>query len=69
MVLKFPNFFLDLFFMAWLRTTMVSEMMLPDYANNANNEIVQLRNDLMKLLSQESKTLFSQNRMLARKKV
>jgi len=69
MVLKFPNFFLDLFFMGWLRTTMVSEMMLPDYANNANNEIVQLRNDLMKLLSQESKPLFSQNRMLARKRV
>jgi 2-dehydropantoate 2-reductase len=52
MVLRFPNFFLDLFFMTWLRTKMVKDMMLPDYANNANNEIVQLSNDLMKFLSQ-----------------
>ncbi|MNC52715.1 hypothetical protein D3C75_1020780 [compost metagenome] len=52
MVLKFPNLFLDLFFMTWLRTKMVSDMMLPDYANSANNEIVQLSNDLMKFLSQ-----------------
>ncbi|MFS0855770.1 ketopantoate reductase family protein [Paenibacillus taichungensis] len=52
MVLKFPNIFLDLFFMTWLRTKMVRDMMLPDYANNANNEIVQLSNDLMKFLSQ-----------------
>lgn len=52
MVLKFPNLFLDLFFMTWLRTKMVSDMMLPDYANNANNEIMQLSNDLMKFLSQ-----------------
>ncbi|MCM3782028.1 ketopantoate reductase [Neobacillus mesonae] len=52
MVLKFPNLFLDLFFMTWLRTKMVRDMMLPDYANNANNEIVQLSHDLMKFLSQ-----------------
>ncbi|MDQ0268521.1 ketopantoate reductase family protein [Cytobacillus purgationiresistens] len=52
MVLKFPNLFLDLIFMTWLRTKMVRDMMLPDYANNANNEIVQLSNDLMKFLSQ-----------------
>ncbi|MEK8130744.1 2-dehydropantoate 2-reductase N-terminal domain-containing protein [Paenibacillus filicis] len=51
-VLKFPNLFLDLFFMTWLRTKMVRDMMLPDYANNANHEIVQLSNDLMKFLSQ-----------------
>ncbi|MBU5350128.1 ketopantoate reductase family protein [Paenibacillus lautus] len=51
MMLKLPNLFLDLFFMTWLRTKMVSDMMLPDYANNANNEIVQLSNDLMKFLS------------------
>lgn len=54
MVLKFPNLFLDLFFMTWLGTKMVSDMMLPDYANNANNEIVQLSNDLMKFLSQNN---------------
>lgn len=52
MVLKFPNLFLDLFFMTWLRTKMVRDMMLPDYANSANNEIVHLSNDLMKFLSQ-----------------
>lgn len=52
MVLKFPNLLLDLFFMTWLRTKMVKDMMLQDYANNANNEIVQLSNDLMKFLSQ-----------------
>ncbi|WP_163875185.1 ketopantoate reductase family protein [Paenibacillus favisporus] len=51
-VLKFPNLFLDLFFMTWLRTKMVRDMMLPDYANSANNEIVQLGHDLMKFLSQ-----------------
>ncbi|GGG70497.1 ketopantoate reductase family protein [Paenibacillus radicis (ex Gao et al. 2016)] len=50
--LKFPNLFLELFFMTWLRTNMVRDMMLPDYANNANNEIVQLSNDLMEFLSQ-----------------
>lgn len=52
MVLKFPNLFLDLFFMTWLRTKMVRDMMLPDYAKHANNEIVQLSNDLIKFLSQ-----------------
>lgn len=52
MVLKFPNLFFDLFFMTWLRTKMVRDMMLPDYANHANNEIVQLSNDLIKFLSQ-----------------
>ncbi|WFA86734.1 ketopantoate reductase family protein [Paenibacillus amylolyticus] len=52
MVLKFPNLFLDLFFMTWLRTKMVRDMMLPDYANHANNEIAQLSNDLIKFLSQ-----------------
>ncbi|MCG7381598.1 2-dehydropantoate 2-reductase N-terminal domain-containing protein [Paenibacillus sp. ACRRY] len=52
MVLHFPNLILDLFFMTWLRTNMVRDMMLPDYANNANNEIVLLSNDLMKFLNQ-----------------
>lgn len=52
MVVKLPNLFLDLFFMTWLRTKMVRDMMLPDYANSANNEIVQLSHDLMKFLSQ-----------------
>ncbi|MGN7169850.1 ketopantoate reductase family protein [Paenibacillus cellulositrophicus] len=52
LVLKFPNLLLDLFFMTWLRTKMVRDMMLPDYANRANHEIVQLSHDLKKFLSQ-----------------
>ncbi|WP_339255353.1 2-dehydropantoate 2-reductase N-terminal domain-containing protein [Paenibacillus sp. FSL R5-0713] len=56
MVLKFPNLLLDLFFMTWLRTKMVRDMMLPDYANNANNEILQLNNDLRRFLSQNDIT-------------
>ena len=51
-VLKCPNFILDFFFMMWLRTKMVKDMMLPDYANGANNETVQLNKDLLKLLNQ-----------------
>lgn len=51
-MLKCPNFILDFFFMMWLRTKMVKDMMLPDYANNANKEVVQLNNDLLKFLSQ-----------------
>lgn len=39
--------------MTWLRTKMVRDMMLPDYANRANHEIVQLSRDLMKFLSQK----------------
>lgn len=53
MVVKFPNLLLDLFFMTWLRTEMVRDMMLPDYATRANNEIVQLSHDLKKFLSQK----------------
>ncbi|MDF2879330.1 MAG: ketopantoate reductase [Clostridia bacterium] len=51
-MLKCPNLILDFFFMLWLRSKMVKDMMLPDYANSANNEIVQLNNDLLKFLSQ-----------------
>ncbi|WP_342561215.1 2-dehydropantoate 2-reductase N-terminal domain-containing protein [Paenibacillus sp. FSL R7-0345] len=50
MVLKLPNIMPDLFFMLWLRTRMVKNMMLEDYANRANNEIGQLRADLLKFL-------------------
>ena len=42
--------------MTWLRTKMVRDMMLPDYANNANNEILQLNNDLRRFLSQNDIT-------------
>ncbi|MDG0813506.1 ketopantoate reductase [Cohnella rhizosphaerae] len=49
-VLKIPDLILDFFFMIWLRTKMVRDMRLPDYAGNANNEIVHLNNDLLKFL-------------------
>lgn len=52
MLLKCPDILLDFFFMSWLRTKMVKDMMLPDYRSNAYNEIMQLRNDLMKFLSE-----------------
>jgi 2-dehydropantoate 2-reductase len=55
-VLKCPDLILDFLFMIWLRTKMVKDMMLPDYASNANNEIVQLNNDLLKFLSQNDIT-------------
>lgn len=55
-MLKCPNMILDLFFMLWLRTKMVKDMMLPDYATSANNEIVQLNNDLLKFLNQNDVT-------------
>jgi 2-dehydropantoate 2-reductase len=56
-VLKFPNFILKFFFMMWLRTKMVKDMMLPDYASNANNEVVKLNNDLLKFLSERGITM------------
>jgi 2-dehydropantoate 2-reductase len=51
-LLKCPNFILDFFFMIWLRTKMVKDMMLPDFANNANKENVRLNMDLLNFLSQ-----------------
>lgn len=55
-MLNCPNLILNFLFMLWLRTKMVKDMMLPDYAISANNEIVQLRNDLLKFLSQNGIT-------------
>lgn len=48
---KLPGFILDVLFIAWLRTNMVKDMLLPDYANAANQEVVQLEQDLTKFLS------------------
>lgn len=56
-MLKCPNFVLDFFFMIWLRTKIVKDMMLPDYANNATNEVVKLKNDLLKFLSEKGVTI------------
>ena len=56
-MLKCPNFVLDFLFMMWLRTKMVEDMLLPDYANNAKKEVVKLNNDLLKFLSQKGVTI------------
>lgn len=56
-VLKCPDFILDFFFMIWLRTKMVKDMMLPDFANSANNEVKQMNKDLVRFLSQKDVTL------------
>ncbi|MFD2412716.1 ketopantoate reductase family protein [Paenibacillus rhizoplanae] len=53
-VSKLPSFMLDVLFIAWLRTKMVKDMLLPDYANAANREVVQLQNDLTKFLSMQN---------------
>lgn len=55
-VLKCPNVIVDFLFMIWLRTKMVKDMMLPDFKSNANKEIVQLSNDLLKFLSKNDIT-------------
>lgn len=56
-MLKCPNFVLDFFFMIWLSTKMAKDMMLPDYASNATNEVVKLKNDLLKFLNQKDVTI------------
>lgn len=55
-LLKCPDLILDFLFMLWLRTKMVKDMLLPDYASSANKEVVQLRSDLLKFLSQKDIT-------------
>lgn len=62
-LLRCPDWILDFFFMIWLRTNMVKDMLLPDYASNANNEIVQLNNDLMKFLSQNDITPYERKQI------
>lgn len=62
MVLKCPDIILDFFFLIWLRTKMVKDMLLPVYRSNANNEIVQLRNDLMMFLRENDIPLQVNNR-------
>jgi 2-dehydropantoate 2-reductase len=56
-MLKCPSFILDFFFTMWLRTKMVKDMMLPDFANSANKEVVQLNKDLLKFLSEKGVTM------------
>ena len=51
-VLKCPNFILNAFFMLWLRSGMVKDMLSPDFAGAANRENRQLQKDLLKFLSQ-----------------
>ncbi|WP_020616376.1 ketopantoate reductase family protein [Paenibacillus daejeonensis] len=58
LLLNCPNWVLSFFFRLWLRTNMVKDMMLPDYAFHANNEMVQLNNDLKTFVSQKGFTLY-----------
>lgn len=51
---KLPSFMLDVLFIAWLRTNMVKDMMMPDYAYAANQEVVRLQNDLTEFLSMQN---------------
>ena len=50
------GFILDTLFMLWLRTKRVKDMLLPDYANSANQEIMLLHDDLLKFLNQNDIT-------------
>lgn len=45
-LLKCPNFLLDAFFMIWLRTNLVKDMLAPQFAANANQEMLKLTEDL-----------------------
>lgn len=56
-MLKCPSPILDFLFTLWLRSKMVKDMMLPDYANSANNEVEMLNKDLLKFLSQKGVTI------------
>ena len=49
-IIKWPDLFLDLLFMLWLRTKMVKDMLAPDFAGTANRENVALEKDLLKFL-------------------
>jgi 2-dehydropantoate 2-reductase len=40
---------------------MVKDMLSPDFANNANNEVVQLRSDLLKFLNQNDHAIRIKN--------
>jgi 2-dehydropantoate 2-reductase len=56
-LLKCPSWMMDFFFMLWLRTKMVKDMMAPDFVGNASKENVRLKNDLLKFLGQNGITL------------
>jgi Ketopantoate reductase len=56
MALICPNMIMNSFFAKWLRSEMVQDMLLPDYANNAKSEVAQLNSDLLGFLSQNGIT-------------
>ena len=47
-----PGFIMDAFFVQWLQSQMVQDMLLPDYAIGAEREAAQLKRDLLELLKQ-----------------
>ena len=51
-MLKCPNPILDSFFVLWLRSKMVKDMLAPDFAGSAHRENAQLEKDLLEFLSQ-----------------
>lgn len=53
-MLKCPSFILNFFFMIWLRTRMVKDMLVPEFANSANNEVLKLNKDLLHFLKRNN---------------
>ncbi len=53
-ILKCPGFILDFFFIIWLRTKMVKDMLVPEFANSANNEVLKLNKDLLHFLKRNN---------------
>ena len=56
-MLKCPNPILDTFFVLWLRSKMVRDMLAPDYAETAHRENVQLEKDLLVFLRKNGVTI------------
>ena len=50
-MLKCPNFILDTFFVLWLRSKMVKDMLAPDFAYAAHRENAQLERDLLDIFA------------------
>ena len=55
-MLKCPSPILDTFFVLWLRSKMVKDMLAPDFAYSANRENMQLEKDLLEFLSRKGVT-------------
>jgi len=56
-LIKWPDFILDSFFVLWLKTEMVRDMLAPDFAGTANRENMALEKDLLTFLRQNGVSL------------